>query len=311
VQNLIQAILSACPRVTVLATSREVLAVSGEVVAPVPPLPLPADKPFVSLAEVGAFEAPRLFIERAVSCFPGLTFADSDAIAVGTLLPAPASRWDAAGHRASCCAHARPFGPSDRGAPSRVFRLAGIRQPQRAAQTTLAARRYRTGASICLAQRSRRCYAAWPSSPAPSRLKRSRHLRRRGESGSNPRPPSSLVDKSLATVRSGEGRRYACSTPSSSTLGRSWSSSSEKDATYRTLPRFLLGLVSLTSGKQATSQETCMRPPDDSSIPIAKTCCARSPGVGTLLESKQAYSLSPACGLLSRAGESARTDLLD
>ena len=80
--GLVQAILERCPRVRILATSREALAVPGEVQLPVGPLPVPAeDTPPERVAE---FPSARLFLDRAVAVRPDLT-ADGpvfDAVAV-------------------------------------------------------------------------------------------------------------------------------------------------------------------------------------------------------------------------------------
>ncbi|QFG20517.1 BTAD domain-containing putative transcriptional regulator [Actinomadura sp. WMMB 499] len=66
---LARRLLGACPRLRVLATSREVLAVTGEAVWPLPPLALPpAGTP---PAEFVRYPAVRLFAERARAVRPG------------------------------------------------------------------------------------------------------------------------------------------------------------------------------------------------------------------------------------------------
>ena len=60
---LIERLLTGCPALHVLATSREPLAVPGEVQLPVRPLPVPP--PSASPQEVAANDAVRLFTERA------------------------------------------------------------------------------------------------------------------------------------------------------------------------------------------------------------------------------------------------------
>ncbi|MBT3273063.1 MAG: hypothetical protein HN368_07925 [Spirochaetales bacterium] len=62
-------ILSECPELRLLATSREPLRISGEKVFPVPPLklPIPEVTPHTAIEEVRSFEAVRLFIDRARS----------------------------------------------------------------------------------------------------------------------------------------------------------------------------------------------------------------------------------------------------
>lgn len=61
-------LLGSCPRLRVLATSRETLGVPGEVDYPVPPLPVPS--PEADLDELRASEAVRLFLARASEVHP-------------------------------------------------------------------------------------------------------------------------------------------------------------------------------------------------------------------------------------------------
>lgn len=68
VASLAAALLRACPMLTILATSREVLGVPGEVTYFVEGLPLP--------------EAKRLFIERALAARPDLVLDESDEAAI-------------------------------------------------------------------------------------------------------------------------------------------------------------------------------------------------------------------------------------
>jgi predicted ATPase/DNA-binding CsgD family transcriptional regulator len=63
---LADTLLRACPRLTILATSREALGLAGEASWEVPPLSSPADpEQLPSLEELGRYEAVRLFVERA------------------------------------------------------------------------------------------------------------------------------------------------------------------------------------------------------------------------------------------------------
>ena len=68
-----------CPRVRILATSRERLDVPGELVFPVPPLGLPED---ASVRAVAASEAGTLFVTRARAASPACALTDGDAAAV-------------------------------------------------------------------------------------------------------------------------------------------------------------------------------------------------------------------------------------
>ncbi|MFJ7150157.1 ATP-binding protein [Streptomyces sp. NPDC100445] len=71
--RLIAALLSHCPRLRILATSREVLRVPGETVLRIGELSLPpADAPDDPVVLLRA-DAVRLFVDRASSCSPGFT----------------------------------------------------------------------------------------------------------------------------------------------------------------------------------------------------------------------------------------------
>lgn len=67
------ALLARCPRLTVLATSREALAITGESVFQVGPLALPAD---TSAEEIASSDAVRLFADRARAVRPGFVVDD-------------------------------------------------------------------------------------------------------------------------------------------------------------------------------------------------------------------------------------------
>lgn len=67
--DLVEAVLSGCPEVRVLATSREPLGISGELLWQVPPLSLPA-APELGVSELLESEAVNLFVERAVAVEP-------------------------------------------------------------------------------------------------------------------------------------------------------------------------------------------------------------------------------------------------
>ena len=62
--RLANAVLSACPRVRILATSRETLAVEGEMTWPVQPLSAPESRN-LGAGELEQYESVRLFVERA------------------------------------------------------------------------------------------------------------------------------------------------------------------------------------------------------------------------------------------------------
>ncbi|HEX6876079.1 MAG TPA: NB-ARC domain-containing protein, partial [Nocardioidaceae bacterium] len=78
--ELTETLLKAAPGLRILATSREGLAVPGEVVVPVPPLPVPPEGNHVgALVE---FPAVRLFAERARAAHPAFTVTPANAAAV-------------------------------------------------------------------------------------------------------------------------------------------------------------------------------------------------------------------------------------
>lgn len=78
---IVAALLSACPHLSVLATSRVRLRLSGEREFPIFPLPLPP-LTAVSSDEVGDSEAVRLFLDRARSVQPDFTLTSDNAAAI-------------------------------------------------------------------------------------------------------------------------------------------------------------------------------------------------------------------------------------
>lgn len=72
-------LLAACPRVRVLATTREALGVNGETLCPLEPLPLPV--PGAPEKDVLGSPAVRLFLERAAAVSPSGRLPDSEAAA--------------------------------------------------------------------------------------------------------------------------------------------------------------------------------------------------------------------------------------
>ena len=81
--GLADAIIRACPGVTVLATSREGLGVDGEVLRPVRSLRMPAED--ASLEEVAASESARLFAARAMAVRPEFVVDAATGPAVGEI----------------------------------------------------------------------------------------------------------------------------------------------------------------------------------------------------------------------------------
>ena len=83
--RLARDVLSACAGVSVLSTSREVFGLAGEAVFVVPPLSLPPPGAVVRLADLEAYEATRLFVERATTAAPGLLFTEPSAPVVAAM----------------------------------------------------------------------------------------------------------------------------------------------------------------------------------------------------------------------------------
>jgi predicted ATPase/DNA-binding SARP family transcriptional activator len=81
--ELATALLQGCPRLRVLATSRESLEVAGEHLYRVPSLAVPDPDHLAPIAQVGAYEAVQLFVQRAQARRPELvlTVANMGAVA--------------------------------------------------------------------------------------------------------------------------------------------------------------------------------------------------------------------------------------
>ncbi|HEY3240998.1 MAG TPA: BTAD domain-containing putative transcriptional regulator [Acidimicrobiia bacterium] len=79
--ELVHALLPSCPGVTVLATSREILGLPGEVAWRVPPLSLPAPES-TSVEDLSGSDAVALFCERARRAQPGFGLSQANAAAV-------------------------------------------------------------------------------------------------------------------------------------------------------------------------------------------------------------------------------------
>lgn len=85
VANLVEALLRHCPRLTVLATSREPLRVPGEVTWRVPSLSLPKLTELALAEDSLEAESVRLFSARADQAAPGFELDDENAVAIVAL----------------------------------------------------------------------------------------------------------------------------------------------------------------------------------------------------------------------------------
>jgi non-specific serine/threonine protein kinase len=83
--DLADTLLRTCPRLEILATSREPLHISGESSWQVPSLSLPDPDHLPSAGELAGFEAVRLFVERAQSVDAGFTLTEGNASGVARL----------------------------------------------------------------------------------------------------------------------------------------------------------------------------------------------------------------------------------
>ncbi len=83
--ELVERLLRTCPGLHILATSREPLAVPGEVTFAVPPLSAPDPRLPYPLAELAAFESVQLLVERAREATLGFVLTEANAEAVTAL----------------------------------------------------------------------------------------------------------------------------------------------------------------------------------------------------------------------------------
>ena len=76
--SIVGRLLASSPDLKVMTTTREPLNVSGEVAWRVPTMELPAAGDIASLEELLSYEAPQLFVERALAARPDLELTDGD-----------------------------------------------------------------------------------------------------------------------------------------------------------------------------------------------------------------------------------------
>ncbi len=83
--ELVGALLSGCPQLRILTTSREPLAIAGERVWQVPPLPVPAPAEQPQPEALMSYDGVRLFVERAEAVQPGFVLSGEVAPAVAEI----------------------------------------------------------------------------------------------------------------------------------------------------------------------------------------------------------------------------------
>ncbi len=83
--DILPDLLAACPRLTILVTSRTLLRVTGEHALPVPPLDVPKSRMAASPADVSRAPAVRLFVERATAVVPCFAVTEATAPVVADI----------------------------------------------------------------------------------------------------------------------------------------------------------------------------------------------------------------------------------
>ncbi len=83
--SLIATLLAGCPQLRIVATSREVLGITGETVLPLSPLPYPDTDSIPSRAKLARYDAVALFVERARTAEPSFTLTQDNAAAVARI----------------------------------------------------------------------------------------------------------------------------------------------------------------------------------------------------------------------------------
>src|SRR5205823_4659350 len=83
--KLADALIRACPRMRILATSRHLLNVPGEQAYLVPALSVPGARQIATAESIGKYDAARLFIDRASAANPSFRLTDDNAHALAKL----------------------------------------------------------------------------------------------------------------------------------------------------------------------------------------------------------------------------------
>ncbi|MFJ7899463.1 ATP-binding protein [Streptomyces sp. NPDC096198] len=81
----VDAVVRACPRVRILATSRQSLGVYGESTLVVPPLPVPDPEAVPSPDALTQYDSVKLFVDRAGAVLPGFDLHSQDCTAIARL----------------------------------------------------------------------------------------------------------------------------------------------------------------------------------------------------------------------------------
>jgi non-specific serine/threonine protein kinase len=78
-------LLAACPKLTLLVSSRESLRIAGEQEFPVPPLALPDSGHLASVSDLAGYDAIALFLQRARAVAPDFALTDDNALVIAEL----------------------------------------------------------------------------------------------------------------------------------------------------------------------------------------------------------------------------------
>jgi predicted ATPase len=78
-------LLKSCPKLRILASSREGLGITGETTYRIPSLSVPDQKKSPTAESIAGFESVKLFVERSQSAQPGFSVTDQNAAAVSQL----------------------------------------------------------------------------------------------------------------------------------------------------------------------------------------------------------------------------------
>ena len=204
--TLIDDILAACPRVVVLATSREALAIPDEVQVPVGPLEVPPES--TSARQVLDYSAAQLFVERARAVRPGTVYREPDLLAIGTVCRAldgiPLALELAAARTAA-------MSPTDIADAARgQVHAAHLRRPDRRDPPTDTAGRGRLELHAALGVRAAGVQPALgvPGRLDPERGRGGRRRRRRTRLGQVLEVTGRLVEQSMLVVEPGAVTRY-------------------------------------------------------------------------------------------------------
>jgi predicted ATPase/class 3 adenylate cyclase len=83
--RLADALLHACPQLKIMASSRELLGLTGEVAFRIPALSMPDPRRVPSLERIMEYEAIHLFVDRAAAVKPGFMLTEDNVVAVAQI----------------------------------------------------------------------------------------------------------------------------------------------------------------------------------------------------------------------------------